>query len=293
MKLNLKLIASSFILALTLVAAQNSHASTDELFESTHELVVASSLTTIDVARQLGDEVTEPGDSMFQAGLPVEAMQLIFTHASNIGVNPDDLASVCLHWNYVMRGNALPNVKLNYSSMNNFMKNCMQLYWAAPLKSGTLSYTDPETKEVKRMKISDFEDPLNGTFDLSGCGDRHSKVRITTSVEEFFKVGGENEDRLVVLANTHDLIHGLHAEKFEGIKNWDPVVAPVGLFWRWGNWEDLSWYDYLTTSSIDDVASVDLYENWAKSRPTARLRAECVGGERRRWPDSHVFMFHF
>jgi len=32
-------------------------------------------------------------------------------------------------------------------------------------------------------------------------------------------------------------------------------TSPVGLFWTWGGWDDLGWYDYLTTRSFDEISA--------------------------------------
>ncbi|MBA3814719.1 MAG: hypothetical protein H0X26_09635, partial [Alphaproteobacteria bacterium] len=42
---------------------------------------------------------------------------------------------------------------------------------------------------------------------------------------------------------------------------WKEDTAPVGIFWRWGHWNNLTWYDHLTTASLDDISSKNLYEN--------------------------------
>ncbi|WP_032113622.1 hypothetical protein [Candidatus Paracaedibacter symbiosus] len=36
--------------------------------------------------------------------------------------------------------------------------------------------------------------------------------------------------------------------------------APVGIFWTWGGWDDLTWYDYLTTQNYDELSIDNLYE---------------------------------
>ncbi|MBA3813675.1 MAG: hypothetical protein H0X26_04175, partial [Alphaproteobacteria bacterium] len=46
---------------------------------------------------------------------------------------------------------------------------------------------------------------------------------------------------------------------------WKEDTAPVGIFWRWGHWNNLTWYDHLTTASLDDISSKNLYENWRLS----------------------------
>jgi hypothetical protein len=187
---------------------------------------------------------------------------MIFTRASDIGANPVALSFVCKNWHDAMRENQPVVGKLQYADMNNSMQKCMNLYWAQPIRNMQLTHTNPETNEKTVMNIPAGADALRHVFN-SENPDIFKNVRITTSVDEFFKVKGDNENKLVVLASPYALIKYLYADKFsKAIVNWYPEVAQVALFWRYGNWEDLSWYDYLVTSSVGKLSDVNLYENW-------------------------------
>jgi len=222
---------TSFFLALTLVVPQVSYAS-DVIDQDPKQ------------SPQPVYEV-EPFYDEFQDALPGDIMKLIFIELSENGVDPRGLELVCKHWHNSM-GSSLS--KCNnpekgvfghaYTTKRNdfFMEDCLRRYWGSPLNGLTLTYTDPETQVVKHMKTSGSEHTLKGTFDLSECGKTSKYLRITTSVEEFLKVGNENKDRVVVLVSTHGLINGLHADKFkDACDRWNPEVASVGLFWRWGD----------------------------------------------------------
>jgi hypothetical protein len=130
----------------------------------------------------------------------------------------------------------------------------------------TLLYRpDPASDEgMIPLSIPKACNPFEYTFDLSTCGDRAQYVRITTSVEEFFKVGGPNKDRVVILIHPFGSIKKRHADKFKDVKEWSPE-APVDIFWRWGNDANLTRHDYLTTCSLEVISAENLYENWKKS----------------------------
>jgi hypothetical protein len=40
--------------------------------------------------------------------------------------------------------------------------------------------------------------------------------------------------------------------------------APVGIFWTWGGWNNLEWYDYLITEDLKTLSNDNLYEKWAR-----------------------------
>jgi predicted solute-binding protein len=44
---------------------------------------------------------------------------------------------------------------------------------------------------------------------------------------------------------------------------WHADLAPVGMFWRWGNDKNLTWVNYLTTATMKAISSKNLYENLA------------------------------
>jgi hypothetical protein len=47
-------------------------------------------------------------------------------------------------------------------------------------------------------------------------------------------------------------------------------TAPFGIFYTWGGYEDLTWYDYLVSTSPEDISSKDLLDNWRqRARPGA------------------------
>jgi hypothetical protein len=145
----------------------------------------------------------------------------------------------------------------------------------------TLLYRpDPASDEgMLPLSIPKGCNPFEYTFDLSTCGDRAKCVRITTNVEEFFKVGGPNKDRVVILIHPLRSIEKRHMDKFKRVKKWQPE-APVGIFWRWGNAEDVAWFDYLTSRSFAEISSEDLLENRSagvtRGGTTAAVRAWAI-----------------
>jgi hypothetical protein len=48
------------------------------------------------------------------------------------------------------------------------------------------------------------------------------------------------------------------------MKSWNAEQAPAGIFWRWGDEHNLTWFDYLVTSSLKGISGENLFENWKK-----------------------------
>lgn len=132
--------------------------------------------------------------------------------------------------------------------------------------NGTLIYRpDPQSDEgMITLKISDFINPLEGTFDVSPCGDAGKHLSISTGYRKGMK--SENKDKLEIWLAPRFVIEKKlksSASYFKPIMgNWKEEAAPIGILWSWGAWEDLSWYDYLTTQGAEDISSKNLYKNW-------------------------------
>lgn len=217
--------------------------------------------------------VPDPG---FQDRLPNGVMQMFLAKASK-GTNPRHLASVCRHWYDIMREDKLPEETLKYSAMNPFMQECMRIYWEQRFYNGALIFRpNIESDEgMIKLNVSALANPYCGTFDLTQCvnqeNDRTSDfLVITTDEDQFFKVRAENTDKVVILIA---LRHLLEQKIYSKVKHpftrllagWDADKAPVGIFWRWGIDADLTLVDYLTTASLKNVSSKNLYENWKKT----------------------------
>jgi hypothetical protein len=132
--------------------------------------------------------------------------------------------------------------------------------------NGTLIYRpNPQSDEgMIQLKISGLINPLEGTFDLSKCSDAGKDLSISTGYRKGMK--SENKDKLEIWLAPRFMIEkklkssASHLEPIMG--NWKEETAPIGILWSWGAWEDLSWYDYLTSQGASVISSKNLYDNW-------------------------------
>jgi len=133
--------------------------------------------------------------------------------------------------------------------------------------NGTLIYTDPQSGNKITLPIRDLTNPLEGTFDLSCCGDTGKYLSISTGYRK--KKESENEDKVEIWITPRFLIEKeleTTAKHFQEIfGDWKPNV-PVGIFWTWGTWDNLTWYDYLTTEDNNEIKKRNLYEKHRLAR---------------------------
>lgn len=136
--------------------------------------------------------------------------------------------------------------------------------------NGALIYRpNPESDDGKIvLPISSLKNPLEDTFDLSQCGDMGKDLSIATGYRKEKKP--ENASKVEIWFAPRFLIEkelDTTAKHFQAIfsAKWN-TSAPVGVFWTWGGWDNLSYMDYLTTENMDNLSRIDLYESWKKSR---------------------------
>ncbi|MBA3814764.1 MAG: hypothetical protein H0X26_09865 [Alphaproteobacteria bacterium] len=276
---------------------------------STSVFLFISSAADLFAMEPLHDLDDKPGNQLFIARtedaepgpinhLPKDVMQVILIETSK-DANPRRLTSVCKAWRVVLGLNENPYGKLHYSitsplhsTMNTFMQKCMDIYRENQYYHGILRYTPVEGGQVVTLKFLDFKD---GTFDLSTCGNTGQSLVITESIDRFFKVGKANKDKKVILIALRHLfeqeINTLPDQKFAShITAWDADKAPVGMFWRHGNDENLARVDYLTTAGMSEISSRNLYENWMNGKWAVRPRTGSRSGVGQ---DGGIFMSIF
>lgn len=128
---------------------------------------------------------------------------------------------------------------------------------------GRLIYRPQEGSDVGRidMPISAMQNPLEGAFDLSRCGDTGEFLSISTGYRKRKKL--ENAKKVEVWLAPRFLIKKelqTKASHFQGIMDLWHDSAPIGIFWTWGGWDNLSDFDYLVTQKVDDFRSDNLYK---------------------------------
>lgn len=184
-------------------------------------------------------------------------------------INPATLRLVCRQWRGLLDAGKNPAVQNIFNQQGPLMQICMNNWWAERFKNGVLRHTSPYNKEGINLSFSSLGSVFSGTFELSACGDRSQYVVITTDVERFFQIRGANEGKVVILVAPRSVIEqqlSAAAQPFVSIMDgWDVAKAPVGIFWRFGDDDDLTSFDHLTKLSLAVISSQNLSKNWEKS----------------------------
>lgn len=135
--------------------------------------------------------------------------------------------------------------------------------------NGKLIYRPTEGSDAGKIEllIRDIMNPntLEGTFDLSRCGDTGKYLSINTGYRKGKKAA--NKDKVEIWFAPRFLIEkelGATAGHFREIMTdakW-PKTAGIGLFYTCGDRDYLDWYDYLTPNNPDQLGDNNLYEKW-------------------------------
>jgi hypothetical protein len=131
------------------------------------------------------------------------------------------------------------------------------------------------------LPIAALGNPLEGVFDLSGCGDAGEYLSIATGYRKGKKA--ENANKVEIWLAPRFLIErnlkatSGHFQEIMG--GWDGAAAPVGIFWTWGGWDNLGYYDYLTTNNMETLGSENLCD---------KLNSGAILGPRLPHPPAHT-----
>lgn len=116
----------------------------------------------------------------------------------------------------------------------------------------------PEETSYKLLK----KNPLEGSLDLSSCGDAGNDFVVSTGYRK--GINPDNEGKTEIWIAPHFLIKRkiATATHFSGImEDWDENVAPVGFFFTWSGEANES-FDYCTSKGLAFTSKNNLYEIW-------------------------------
>ncbi len=143
---------------------------------------------------------------------------------------------------------------------------------------GKLVYRpNPDSDDGKvEMLIADLVNPLEGDFNLAKCEkypDMDRILMISTGYRKAKEFSDANRThvrivpKFVIERDLRDPRTAATAFPYKDImKNWSEE-CPFGIFVTWGNWDEMSWYDYLITSTSEELSNNEsLYDNWKDSR---------------------------
>ena len=155
--------------------------------------------------------------------------------------------------------------------------------------NGRLLY---EGREVAQIATLINRDTLEGTFDLTGCGDAGQYLSINTGYRKGKKA--ENANKVEIWFVPKFLVErdlATTASHFQPIMGkW---TAPIGIFWTWGGWDKLGWFDYLVTQGWEEISAQDLEKKWRTGsvQRQPRLQTKCIDSQHTDTSSAKNFMF--
>ena len=141
--------------------------------------------------------------------------------------------------------------------------------------NGKLVYKPDSNSDAGRIElpIAALANPLEGTFDLSRCGDTWKYLSIHTG----YKKGkiAANKDKVEIWFVPRFMVErelngaARHLEPIMNEDKWSGAAAPIGIIWTWWN-DELKYYDYLTTQTPENLSDNNLYEKWLSGATVPR-----------------------
>lgn len=293
MKKNLELLLSYLIIVLSFALPQAIHGIEDFTATVNNVLNRFSRMVSSDSDLTEGCQQKEKGHKEFRENLLERLPEEIrFDILKRVAIdnyfsgNTGSLELVCQYWKRIIDKDAIA-----INSTGSLRLIC-QDWWSIIDKNaiaikesirnaiyqrflnGVLIYRPQKGSDVGRidLRISELVNPLDGTFDLSQCGNAGQHLIISTGYRKQQEVEnvGKNEiwisPRFFIEENLKTT-----ANHFQEIfSNWNDSV-PIGIFWTHGGWNKLTWYDYLTTEKMDNLSKRNLYESWKCSSYTQSL----------------------
>lgn len=131
------------------------------------------------------------------------------------------------------------------------------------------------------MPIHDIANPntLEGTFDLSRCGGAGKYLSISTGFRRGNIVSNANKIEVWIVPKfmAEQNINGSARYLKPVMNGWS---ASYGIFFTWGNWDSLDWYNYDTKKSLKITNSDYLSKIIMRSRFTCHNRKVLTRGSR-------------
>jgi hypothetical protein len=168
--------------------------------------------------------------------------------------NTGSIEFVCRDWQGIME----------QKQMKKSIASIKDEYIYQKFLKGVLVYRPDEESDEGRidLPIASLVNPLEGTFDLSQCGDTGEYLSISTGYRKGKKA--ENAKKLKIWLTPRFLVEkeiegsAQHLKKIFPSK-W-PEEASIGILWTLGKWDNMRQYDYLTDNTMEGLGDDNLYE---------------------------------
>lgn len=119
---------------------------------------------------------------------------------------------------------------------------------------GVLVYRPTEGSDVGKIElpIAALANPLDGTFDLSKCGETGRYLSIATGYRKTMQAANANKVEIWITPRflVEKDISGPACHYAPIMSDWDDHTVPVGLFFNWGGAADVKAFDHHTRRTL-------------------------------------------
>jgi hypothetical protein len=283
MKNNLKLLVFPLIIALTFALSHAIHGMEgfskldNQDVKRLYILVDPNDTDITEKSQAKRRRIKERRENLFEC-YPEEIKRNILEQAviDNYLINSHaaPLKLVCKGWHGIINKEFVNHAIISLYTSLGYGEICKRFL------NGKLVYRSEKGRDIStiEMRISDLVNPLEGTFDLSRCGDAGKCLSISTGYRKEKKA--ENVNKVEIWFALRFLIEKelkTTAGHFQYIYDYWSIRAPVCIFWTWGGWNKIELYDYYIAKNFEELSNNNLYEKrldgcQAPSTPVYPLR---------------------
>lgn len=185
------------------------------------------------------------------------------------------------------------NLRLVCKDWEIILNNIKKIFWKKALVSAyeTIGYGDicetflngriqytPDKENPITLLIADLKQPFSGAFNLSTCKDAGMFISIRTGYRK--KKIEENDEKMEIWLTPWFIVNGESSTTSHLapiLSQWNGADAPIGIFWTWGKWTYLTFYEYLISHGINSLSDnlLNLYHENKAFTPEFRIVDVC------------------
>jgi hypothetical protein len=264
MKMHFKLLSTSLIFALSFASSQAIYGMEKDDQENNG--------STISQKKEILWKDSNVGDFSKLPAVLKQILKYVFLEIDKkegFGKTYHNLSLVSKNFKVIVE----KNVEKWICGIPNLSTENEEVFWSL-VKKGKLIHTDSKTQKKTVLPISALPHPLKGEFDLSNCGDTGKYLSINMGYRK--EINPKNANKAEIWVAPRFLIEkelNASASHFQPIMDeWKQERAPVGIFFNFANWNNLGYFDYVITGTLEEMKNKNLLEKWQEARPLPNWR---------------------
>jgi hypothetical protein len=129
---------------------------------------------------------------------------------------------------------------------------------------GRLIYKPSGDSEAIEFSFRDYlldDENFEGEFPLNQCEDAGNYLSISLGYKKEKIVSHENKMEIFIVPKyVVEADVSTTATQYQNLMSLWPADAPFGIFFTWGDWENLFWYNYVVSVGYDEIENYNLLD---------------------------------